>query len=146
MDKKNSRALDEKTLIPMNQWFIIAASATNKQQRLMCFSVLHQASNLLDKLGYISESDFKKIMKVTGFNPANFVFSLIDEANKINIDPNANNIDLQLSDIWNSEQARVYIMNTVVVILTKKTAIFPGIHQLALLAKASPAPQRSWSE
>ena len=138
--------MDEKTLLPMNQWFIIAASANNRQQRLMCLSALHQASNLLDKLGYISNSDFKKIIKVAGFNPANFVFSLINEADIININPNTNNIDIQLSDIWNSEQARVYIMNAVIVILTKKTAIFPGIHQLALLARASPAPQIKWSE
>ncbi|MFW1734214.1 hypothetical protein [Acinetobacter sp. ULE_I037] len=145
-DKKNSRILDEKTLMPMNQWFIIAASASKRQQRLMSISVLHQASNLLDKLGFLSESDFKKLTKVTGFNAANFVFSLIDEANKINSDPNTNNVDLHLTEIWHTEQARVYMMNAVVVILTKKTAIYPGIHQLALLARSSPAPQRSWSE
>jgi hypothetical protein len=145
-DKKDSRLLDEKTLRPMSEWFVIAASSSKRQQRLMSWSILHQACHTLAKQGHIYEKDFKKLMKTKGFNPANFVFSILDEAEKINTNPDINNVDIQLSKIWDTGQARNFVANSIVIILTKKTALFPGAHQLVLLAHSSAGPQINWDD
>lgn len=137
--KKNNIKLSRRTLIPMVEWYSLARHSNSKDHLNMCIHLILESSRMLDRMQFLDDESFAKIINVKGFNAINFVNNVLADSASIRITPEYHN---QLNDF--TKPAREYFAIAITAIIECSLAKELGTERLYKLSLKSCTSTVPW--
>lgn len=136
--KKKHINFSRKTLIPMVEWYSLAKHSNDKDHSDMCIHLMLESARMLDRMQFLDDESFAKIINVKGFNPRNFVNNVIGDSASVRVTPEYRN---QLKDF--TKPAREYFATAIIAIVDssfEKEIGIERLHKLSLKSCSSTVP------